>query len=356
MREGRQGGAKVRIGERVVGPRSPCFVIAEAGVNHNGDPDLARRLVDAAAEAGADAVKFQTFRAERVISPEAPKARYQLDTTDASESQLEMARQLELDAETHRALQAHARQQGILFLSTPFDEDSADLLAELGVPAYKIGSGEITNWPLLRHVARLGAPVILSTGMSFIGEVEDAVRVIRGEGNDRVVLLHCVSAYPTPPAEANLQAMETLSRAFGVPVGFSDHTLDIQVPLAAVALEARVLEKHLTLDRSLPGPDHRASLEPEEFADLVAKVRDVESAMGDGRKRPMPSEEDVRRVARRSLVLTRDVREGERIGEEAIQVLRPGDGIEPRHLSRVVGRRVARDLERGTVLRWEDLL
>lgn len=345
----------IRIGDRWVGPGHPCFIIAEAGVNHNGDLDLARRLVDAAAAAGADAVKFQTFRAERVVSRGAPKAEYQKATTSPDESQLEMLRRLELSPEAHRELAGYARERGILFLSTPHDQESIDLLADLGVPAFKVGSGDLTNLPYLRHLARKGRPILLSTGMATLGEVEEALAVIFAEGNREVVLLHAVSSYPAPPEDCNLRAMGTLAAAFRVPVGFSDHTLGLEVALAAVALGACVIEKHLTLDRSLPGPDHKASLEPEEFRAMVEGIRRVERALGDGVKRPAPSEENTRVVARKSLVAATEIPPGTRIRPEMVAVKRPGTGLPPRCLDAILGRETRRGIPADQPITWEDL-
>jgi N,N'-diacetyllegionaminate synthase len=260
---------EVEIAGSAIGFGHPCFVIAEAGVNHNGDLDTALQLVDAAAAAGADAVKFQTFKADRMISVAAPKAEYQMQTTDASESQLDMVRTLELSPQAHRDLSAYSRERGLLFMSTPFDEESVDLLEELEVPVFKIGSGEITNLPFLEYIARKQRPIILSTGMSYLGEVDEAVKELRNAGCRQLLLLHCVSNYPAAPADANLRAMETMRMAFQVPVGYSDHTPGIEVSLAAVALGACAIEKHFTVDKNLPGPDHRASLEPSELAALI---------------------------------------------------------------------------------------
>lgn len=345
----------VDIGGRLVGPGQPCFLVAEAGVNHNGSVELARRLVDAAADAGADAVKFQTFVASRLVTAEAPKAEYQRQGTEPGESQYEMLRRLELSADAHRVLSGHAAARGILFLSTPFDGESADLLEELGVPAFKIASGELTNVPFLAHVARKGRPMIMSTGMASLEEVDAAVRVIREAGNPALVLLHCVSNYPADPADANLRALATMAGAFSVPVGYSDHTLGTQVALAAVALGACVVEKHLTLDRTLPGPDHRSSLEPAEFGALVSGVRVVERALGDGCKRPAASEAAIAAVARRSLVAAVDIPEGAILTGARIAVRRPGTGLPPGMLAQVVGRRAKRDIPVGTLLSFEML-
>ncbi|MBI3456368.1 MAG: N-acetylneuraminate synthase [Candidatus Rokubacteria bacterium] len=345
--------APLELSGRQIGPGRPCFLIAEAGVNHNGDVALAKRLIEAAAEAGADAVKFQTFRSERLVSPTARKAAYQAAATGAQESQLDMIRRLELPAEAYSDLKRHCEARGVLFLSTPFDEESADLLDTLGVAAFKIPSGEVTNPVLLAHVGRKGKPVILSTGMSTLEEVAAAVATLRQAGAQGIAVLHCVSSYPADPADANLRAMATLAEACHVPVGYSDHTPGIEVALAAAALGACVIEKHLTLDRTLPGPDHRASLEPAQFSALVRGVRIIESALGDGRKRPRPSEADTAAVARRSLVAARDLPAGATLTEDALAILRPGTGLAPSLRARVVGRRAKVAIPAGTPLTWE---
>jgi N-acetylneuraminate synthase/N,N'-diacetyllegionaminate synthase len=332
-----------------------CFVIAEAGVNHNGEPDTARALVDAAVAAGADAVKFQTFKSELVISAEAPKAAYQKAATGAGESQLEMVRRLELSEDDFRGLKAYCDARKILFLSTPFDHPSVDFLDSLGVPAFKAPSGEITNLPLLGHMARLGKPVILSTGMAALEEVERAVTELRAKGCPALSVLHCVSNYPADPADANLRAMKTMAEAFDTPVGYSDHTTGIDIALAAVALGAAVIEKHFTLDKSLPGPDHQASLDPAELAALVAGIRRIESALGDGVKAPRPSEADTRQVARRSLFLRAPLAAGEDVDAEQLIALRPAGGIAPNEIERLAGRRALHDLAAGAMLRWSDL-
>jgi len=340
---------------REVGPGRRCLIVAEAGVNHNGDVGLALRLIAAAADAGADVVKFQTFRADRLVTADAPKADYQLETTDAGESQLGMLRRLELSADDHRRLMDGCRRHGVGFLSTPFDAESANLLEALGVEAYKIGSGDLTNLPLLRHVASKGRPVILSTGMAGLEEVEAAVAAVGEVGNRRLALLHCVSNYPAAAADANLRAMGAMASAFDVPVGYSDHTPGVDVALAAVALGACIVEKHFTLDRSLPGPDHRASIEPDEFARLVTGIRTVESALGDGVKRPAAREAATAAAARRSLTAARDIPAGSVLTEEMIAIRRPGTGLPPSRLGDVVGRTAAEDIPAGTLLRREML-
>jgi len=345
---------KIEIGTRKIGPQEPCFVIAEAGVNHNGDFALACRLVDAAVAARADAVKFQTFNAERLISRIAPKAAYQLETTDGAESQYEMLKRLELSAEDHRRLQAYCVEQGILFLSTPFDEESADFLLNLGLSAFKISSGEVTNLPFLEHLARTGRPLILSTGMSSLAEVEAAVSTMRRAGEGNLAVLHCVSDYPANPADANLRAMHTLAEACQVPVGFSDHTLGWDVTLAAVALGACIIEKHLTLDKNLPGPDHRASLDPEEFRQMMESIRRVESALGDGCKEPRGSEMRNTPIARKSLHWRAPLPAGEVIAASHLIALRPGTGLPPGRLSALVGKRLSIAVEAGQMVRETD--
>ena len=330
--------APVMIGSHIVGPGAPCFIIAEAGVNHGGDLETALRLVDAAAAAGADAVKFQTFKAETLVCRDAPKADYQKRTTGTAESQFEMLARLELDENAHRRILARCHQRGIVFLSTPFDEDSADFLEALGVPAFKLGSGDLTNLPLLRHVALKGKPLILSTGMSDQGDVDAAVTAARTGGARDIILMQCVSNYPAAPADINLRAMQTMAAASHVLTGYSDHTPGIAVAAAATALGACVIEKHLTLDRTLPGPDHASSLEPADFTALVSAVRTVQSALGDGRKRPAPSEAAVAAVARRSLVANRDIPAGQTLTGNDIGVKRPGTGMRPALISTLVGR------------------
>ncbi len=338
-----------------VGPDAPCFIIAEAGVNHNGDLTLARQLVEVAVQAGANAVKFQTFTAARMVTSSAPKAEYQKGTTDAAESQYDMLRRLELSEDMHRDLITLCHERGIVFLSTPFDETSADMLHDLGVSAFKVPSGEITNLPLLAHIAHKQQSIILSTGMAHLGEVDEAVRTIRQAGNEQITLLHCVSNYPADPADVNLRAMHTMAAAFQVPVGYSDHTPGIDVALGAVALGACVIEKHFTLDRTLPGPDHRASLEPDELAALVRGIRTVEAALGDGRKQPARSEANTAAVARKSLVAAHDIPAGTRLTHEAIVIRRPGTGLSPALLPYLLGRTVRIDVLAGSLLELEML-
>lgn len=335
-----------------------CMVIAEAGVNHNGDPLLAERLIDAAADAGADFVKFQTFRADALVSPDAAKAAYQRETTGGAESQLEMLRRLELPPEAFIRLAEHARRRGIGFLSTPFDADSVALLAEMRLPLIKIPSGEITNLPHLRAVAAHGWKVLLSTGMSDLREIGDALRVLEEAGKEMsaVTLLHCTTEYPAPPEQVNLRAMAAMREAFPrcAGVGYSDHTRGVEISLAAVALGACVVEKHFTLDRTLSGPDHRASLEPEELRALVAGVRKVAAALGCARKEAVPAELANRDVVRRSIVAARDIAAGERLAAENLAVRRPGTGLSPMLWDEIVGGTARRNIRRGERLRRED--
>jgi N-acetylneuraminate synthase len=331
------------------------FIIAEAGVNHNGSVDLALKLIDSAKASGADAVKFQTFRADQLATRSAHKAAYQERTTTATESQFEMLQRLELDVDDHRRLIDYCRKVGIQFLSSPFDEQSADLLAEMDLPLYKIPSGEITNLQFLDHVARKGRPIILSTGMSTLGEIEEAVTVLRTAGNNRLTLLHCVTEYPAPYAEVNLRAMHTLRVAFGLPVGYSDHTPGYEISIAAVALGAEVIEKHFTVDRSLPGPDHAASLEPDELEQMVTAIRHVEVALGDGIKRPAQCELPNISVARKSVVASRSLIAGQRLTAEDLDIKRPGNGIAPRLKPMLIGRTLSAGLEKDEVLRWDHL-
>jgi len=331
------------------------FIIAEAGVNHNGSVEIAKRLIEEAGRAGADCVKFQSFRADKLVSRSAAKAQYQQRNTESADSQYEMLRRLELSEEDHRTLLACCRDNGILFLSSPFDEDSADLLERLGVPAYKIPSGEVTNHGFLAYLAGKNKPLILSTGMSTLAEVAEAVEAIVATGNAQLHLLHCVTEYPAPFAEINLKAMRTLATAFGFPVGYSDHTPGSEIAVAAVALGARIIEKHFTLDRNMPGPDHRASLEPQELGAMIRAIRNVERAMGNGIKVPAPCEIKNAIVARKSVVATRDIASGERIGRENVAIKRPGHGIQPRDLEKVMGLRVIADIEADSVVTWADL-
>lgn len=324
------------------------LVIAEAGVNHNGDIETAKRLIDVAAEAGADLVKFQTFSADRLVAAHAPKAEYQQRSTGVQESQHEMIRKLELTREMHDILIAHCVTRGIRFFSTAFDLESLDLLVELGMDRFKVPSGEITNLPYLRRMGSFGKPVILSTGMSNMAEIEAALRVLESAGTprSRITVLHCNTEYPTPMRDVNLRAMRSIGDAFGVAIGYSDHTSGIEVPIAAVALGATVIEKHFTLDRNMPGPDHAASLEPAELRAMVKAIRNIEQAMsGDGIKRQSESEAKNAPVVRKSIVAARRIRAGETLTAEDLLAKRPGTGLSPMLWDQVVGTRATRDYD-----------
>ena len=328
------------------------FIIAEAGVNHNGDINLAKKLIDIAAKAGADAVKFQTFKATLNISKNAQKANYQKQNTDKNESQLDMIKKLELNENIHKELIAYCKQKNITFLSTPFDSDSIKLLDELGLSTFKIPSGEITNLPYLRQIGGLNKKIILSTGMANLGEVEAAIEALVKSGTKRenISLLHTNTQYPTPMEDVNLKAMITLKNAFGLEVGYSDHTLGIEVDIAAVAMGANIIEKHFTLDKSMPGPDHKASLEPDELEAMVRGIRNIELALGDGLKHFSKSESENIKIVRKSIVAKRDIKKGEIFSEQNICVKRPGDGINPMRWDEVIGQISQKDYKQDDLI------
>ena len=330
------------------------FIIAEAGVNHNGRLDLAYQLIDVAKDSGADAVKFQTFKTENVVSKLADKAEYQKKTTGSNESQFEMIKKLEISFDDFINLKKYCDKREIMFLSTPFDHQSIDFLYDL-IDIYKIPSGEIINHPYLKHIAAKNKPIIMSTGMANLGEVEEAINIIRAiNSRANLSLLHCTTNYPTPYEEVNLKAMQTLAAAFKIPVGYSDHTLGIEVPVAAVAMGAKIIEKHFTLDKKLSGPDHKASLEPSELKEMVKAIRNIEVALGDGIKKPNKSEIEIMKVARRSLIATRDIRVGEIIKESDIAIKRPGTGIPPKFKEIVIGMKIINDIRQDETFRWEN--
>lgn len=320
------------------------FIIAEAGVNHNGSIDIAKKLIKKAVEAGVDCVKFQTFKAEKEISRYAPKAEYQQNVTDKNESQLEMAKKYELDINAHRDLIDYCKQKDIMFLSSPFDLESIELLDTFGLQTLKIPSGEITNLPYLRKIGHLKKKIILSTGMADLGEIEDALDILIGAGTKKkdITILHCNTEYPTPYKDVNLLAMLTIKDAFKVNVGYSDHTLGIEVPIAAVALGATVIEKHFTLDKNMPGPDHEASLEPDELKEMVTAIRNIEKSLGDGTKKPSPSEIKNQIIARKSIIAAQNIKKGELLTERNLMVKRPGNGISPMEWDKVVGKKAIR--------------
>ena len=321
------------------------FIIAEAGVNHNGSLDLAKQLIDVAVDSGADAVKFQTFKAENLVSKNAEKADYQKQTTNASESQFDMIKKLELDVGTHQQLIAYCQDKNIMFLSTPFDHDSIELLSNLGLKIFKIPSGEITNLPYLRHIGSLGKQIVLSTGMSNLEEVEDALNILinAGTSKDNITVLHANTMYPTPMEDVNLNAMLTIQKELGVSVGYSDHTLGIEVDIAAVAIGASVIEKHFTLDKTMDGPDHKASLEPKELKAMVSAIRNIEKALGGDEKKPSPSESVNIEVVRKSIVANQNIKKGDFLTNENITVKRPGSGISPMQWDEVIGTSASKD-------------
>lgn len=326
------------------------YVIAEAGVNHNGSFELAKQMVLEAKKAGADAVKFQTFTAENLVTKYAKKARYQKETTDASQTQYQMLKKLELSHGDYCGLKALCESVKIDFLSTPFDLTSIELLENLGVMRYKIPSGEITNYPYLVCIAKTHKPVILSTGMSTLEEVKEAVEVLKNYGAPEIVLLHCNTEYPTPAEDVNLKAMCTLSDQFHLQIGYSDHTLGIEIPIAAAVMGARIIEKHFTLDRTMEGPDHKASLEPGEFASMVKAIRNVEKAMGSGVKEPSVSETSNIVIVRKSIVALKKIHKGEVFSEENITAKRPGNGISPMKWLNVIGKTASRDFEEDELI------
>jgi N-acetylneuraminate synthase len=328
------------------------FIIAEAGVNHNGSIKLAKKLIDAAAEAKADAVKFQTFKTELCVSKNAKKASYQEQTTGKDESQFEMIKKLELNADAHEELIKYCKFKNIMFLSTPFDSDSIELLDGFGLEIFKIPSGEITNLPYLRQIGRLNKKIILSTGMANLGEVEAAINALTQSGTDRknIALLHANTQYPTPMRDVNLKAMLTMKEAFKLDVGYSDHTLGIEVPIAAAALGASIIEKHFTLDKNMQGPDHRASLEPSELKAMVEAIRNIELALGNGVKKASPSESENINVARKSIVAKTGIKKGEIFSEKNLCAKRPGNGISPMRWDETIGKTAQKDYKQDELI------
>jgi N,N'-diacetyllegionaminate synthase len=342
----------ILIGQQVIGTGSQVFVVAEIGINHDGSVSQAQKLIDAAAASGADAVKFQSYRVDRLLIPSRDRYAQQ---GEGGESAYQMLRRCELSWEAQEKLKKHADERGILFLSTPFDEDSADFLDSLGVPVFKIASSDLTHVPLLRHVASKGKPILLSTGMSFLSEVADALHTLRSAGAREILLMHCISAYPVLPQHMNLRALQTLQSYFELSVGLSDHSEGILLSLVAVALGAVLLEKHFTLDKNASGPDHKASIDPHDLKQLVECLRNVEASLGDGRKRPSDIEEENRLFGRRSIVAAVDIRAQETIAPWMLAFKRPGSGLEPRYHEKVIGMTARRNIGKDTILQWEDL-
>lgn len=333
--------------------KKKCFIIAEAGVNHNGSIEIAKKLVDAAKNSYADAVKFQTFKTENLVTKDAKKARYQI-TNPEEDSQYDMIKSLELSDQEFKEIAEYSKEKDIIFLSSPFDKESVDLLDEINILVFKVASGEITNFPLLKYIAKKEKPVILSTGMSTIGEVEEALNLIE-KYNDDVFLMHCLTSYPAKIEDVNLNVINTLKSAFKRPVGFSDHTLGIEMSVAAVAMGSCMVEKHFTLDKKLPGPDHKASLEPQELAKMIEYIRNVEKGFGNGIKKPTKDELEIKKIARKSIVAKEDIPKGTILTEEMLDIKRPGTGIEPKYINKLIGKELIEGIEKDTLITWNQL-
>jgi N,N'-diacetyllegionaminate synthase len=335
----------IKIGTKVIGDGNPTFTIAEAGVNHNGDINIAKQLVDKALISGADSIKFQTFKTEKLVTQYADMAEYQKDNIGVIESQFNMLKKLELSYDNFIELEAYCNHKEIMFLSTPFDFESADFLESIGMKAYKVSSADLTNIPLLTHIASFNKPMILSSGMATLSEIEDALNAIYCTGNKEVAVLHCTSNYPAKLQGVNLNAMNTIKNAFKVVSGYSDHTEGITVTIAAVAMGASIIEKHFTLDKSMEGPDHKASLNPVELKDMIVAIREVEMALGNGIKMYNPSEVDTMRAARKSIVVARDIKAGEVIDFADLDYKRPGTGLSPKFFTDIIGKKARRDIK-----------
>lgn len=350
----------VKIDNHILGHNKPVFIIAEAGVNHNGNLRLAKKLIDVAAETGVDAVKFQTFNPDTLVTESAAKADYQAKNEKQSteeEGQHAMLKRLVLPREWHHELKQYAERKNLIFLSTPFSLDDAIFLRKLGVKAIKVGSTDTENIPYLAEIAKWNLPIILSTGMSALPEIKESVRTIQKSGNKKLVVLHCTTNYPTPYEEANLRAISTLQKELkDVLIGFSEHTVGIEVAIASVALGVRIIEKHFTLDRNLPGPDHLSSLEPNELKSLVSSVRHVEAAMGSGKKVPFASEKKIAEIARKSLVAAHDIPAGKKLTSDDISIKRPGTGIKPKFLNKVLGKKIRKSFKKDQLLSWQQLI
>ncbi|MEN6554392.1 MAG: N-acetylneuraminate synthase [Methanobacterium sp.] len=345
----------INIGDKLIGDGCPCFIIAEAGVNHNGSIHLAKKLIDNAKDVGADAVKFQTFKTEAIVTKSAPKAEYQEKSNDEIiSSQYDMIKKLELSTDEFRELSKYADDKEIIFLSSPFDEESLDLLDEIGVPAFKLGSGEITNLPLIKYLITKEKPLILSTGMASLCEIEEAINIIKNKNID-LILMYCVTNYPASMDEIDLNIMATLRNTFTLPVGFSDHTMGIELAVAAVALGACIIEKHFTLDRNLEGPDHKASLEPDELKFMVDYIRNVEKGMGSGVKKITNDELSIKKIARKSIMARRDIEKGEIIRKDMLIIKRPETGIYPKYIDLIVGKEINTAVKKDEPIKWDNL-
>jgi N-acetylneuraminate synthase/N,N'-diacetyllegionaminate synthase len=342
---------KIKVGNKIIGDNQPVFIIAEAGVNHNGSLKLAKKLIKIASKAGADAVKFQTFSADRLVIKNAPKAKYQKISTDINESQYEMLKKLELSKEDHQKLINYSKKFNIIFLSTPYDKESVDLLKELNVPLFKISSGSLTDLPLIKYIAKINLPMIVSTGMATIEEISETIQTIK-KMNNKIILLHCTSNYPTRIIDVNLKAIQTLKLIFKLPVGYSDHTQGIIAPIAATALGARVIEKHFTLSKNLPGPDHKASLDPNELKKMIDSIRETEKILGKGIKKPVKSEMEIRRILRTSIVANIDIPKETVITERTLTIKRPGIGLTPKYMKKIIGKKAKKNIKKDELIKW----
>jgi len=346
---------KIRIQNKLIGEGEPTFIIAEAGVNHNGDVELAKKMVDVAKEAGADVVKFQTFSAEKLVTKDASMASYQSKNTGIEQSQQEMLKKLELNYEDFDELKKYCDKKEIIFLSTPHTEDAADYLDRL-LPAFKIGSGDLTNIPYLEKIAKKGKAMILGTGMGTLDEVQYAVNTVRSQGNDKIIILHCTTNYPCPYEEVNLKVINTLKqKVSNCAIGYSDHTLGILASLAAVAMGAAVIEKHFTVDKSLPGPDHRSSIDSDELSQLVSSIRRLETLFGSSDKKPTKSEQKIMKLVRKSIIATMDVPKDTVLTEEMLTIKRPGTGIQPKDVNKIIGKKTKSFIRKDQVINFEDI-
>ena len=345
---------KIRIGSKLIGEEEPCFIIAEAGVNHNGDIKLAKKLIDAAKDAGADAVKFQTFHAEEIVTLKSEKAIYQHRAKE--KTQYEMLKALELSFDEFRELKRYCDNKGIEFISTPYDIKSVEFLNEIGINRYKVASADIINKPLIEAIVKTKRQIILSTGMATLGEIERTISLIKDFGNTDIILLHCTTSYPTPYDQVNMNVLDTLKKAFGLPVGYSDHTLGIEIPIMAVSMGAKVIEKHFTLDRRMEGPDHFASLEPCELKKMVEAIRNVEKSFGSKRKERTDEEKKNIFFMRRSVHASEDIKQGEIIKENNIKITRPFEGVEPWFLNNILGKKIKTNVKKDEAIEWGDLL
>lgn len=333
--------------------KDKCFIIAEAGINHNGSIELAKKIIDKAKNIGVDAIKFQTFKTEKIVTKKAEKAEYQKINSKKT-SQYYMLKKLELNPNEFKEIARYTKKKGLIFLSSPFDQDSVDLLEKIGTPAYKVPSGEINNYPLLKYIAKKQKTIILSTGMSTLCEIEKAIKEIE-KYNENIILMHCITSYPAKKEEINLNVIKTLKTAFKKPVGFSDHTLGFEMSIAAVALGSCIIEKHFTLDKNLPGPDHKASLEPEEFSEMVKSIRNVEKGMGNGIKKPTTDEIKIKKKVRKSIVAKKDINEGTVLTWEMLDIKRPGNGIQPKYIKELIGKKLIKNIKKDDIIKWNQL-